>query len=192
MITQEFMVRAASVYTTSVLALLAIGSLLAQDITFTNQMATITNLEGRVYTNVTLVKANKDGLIWRGDGMGLIPYTKLNPALLESLGVPTNRIWVAAFRAEWATRRERMEKLIADVTGRGIQFDNIIKDWRAKLAEKDLNDPRMQEFIADFMESRLTRDKLNKGTPQLVQEVRASFNKAERAAWNEAVALHSP
>ena len=72
------MVRAASVYTTSVLALLATGSLLAQDITFTNKTATFTSLDGRVFTNVTLVKANDYGIVWKGDGIGLIPYTKLS------------------------------------------------------------------------------------------------------------------
>jgi hypothetical protein len=83
----------------AVLALVWINSLLAQDILFTNKTATFTNLQGRVYTNVTLVKANRDGLLWRGDGMGLISYTNLSPALLESVGVPTNRIEQVKTRA---------------------------------------------------------------------------------------------
>jgi hypothetical protein len=98
--TQEIMVRAASVYTASVLTLLATGSLLAQDIVFTNRTATFTNLEGRVYTNVTLVKASLDGLIWSGDGRGLISYTNLSPAFLKSLGIPSNRIETAKARAQ--------------------------------------------------------------------------------------------
>jgi hypothetical protein len=84
------------------LALVWINSLLAQDIVFTNKTATFTNLQGRVYTNVTLVKATQDGLLWRGDSMGLIAYTNLSPALLESLGVPTNRIEQARERATQA------------------------------------------------------------------------------------------
>jgi hypothetical protein len=75
------------------LALTALnGSLLAQDIIFTNRTATFTNLEGRVFTNVTLVKANDYGVVWRGDGAGMVPYTKLSPQVLESLGIPQERV----------------------------------------------------------------------------------------------------
>ncbi|MGO8928196.1 MAG: hypothetical protein ACLQU3_15105 [Limisphaerales bacterium] len=57
-------------------SLLLLGTpLLAQDITFTNKTATFTNLEGRVYTNVTLVKATDYGLVWRDkEGMGLVRH----------------------------------------------------------------------------------------------------------------------
>jgi hypothetical protein len=81
------------------LTLLATGSLLAQDIIFTNKTATFTNLEGRVYTNVTLVKANRDGLIWSGDGMGVVCYTNLSPVFLKSLGIPAERIEQARARS---------------------------------------------------------------------------------------------
>jgi hypothetical protein len=78
------------------------GSLLAQDIIFTNRMATFTNLEGRVYTSVTLTKADLDGLIWHDDkgSAGRVCYTNLNPALLEQLGIPLDRVHLAKIRAE--------------------------------------------------------------------------------------------
>jgi hypothetical protein len=65
---------------------------LGQDITFTNRTATFTNLEGRVYTNVTLIRANDYGIVWRGDGMGMVRYTNLAPAVLTSLGIGQERM----------------------------------------------------------------------------------------------------
>src|ERR1035441_1740632 len=97
---QKFMVRSASVYTASILTL-ATGSLLAQDIVFTNRTATFTNRQGIVFKDATLIKADLDGLIWRnGASGGRICYTNLEPAFLEQLGVPTNRIAIAKSRAE--------------------------------------------------------------------------------------------
>src|SRR3974390_380979 len=55
-------------------------SLSAQDIDFHHRTASFTNLEGRAYSNVTLVKGDLDGLIWcdkRGSG-GRICYTNLS------------------------------------------------------------------------------------------------------------------
>ena len=73
---------------------------LAQDITFTNRVATFTNLQGSVYRDVTLVKGDLDGVVWReGAGGGRVSYTNLSPALLETWGIPTNRIENAHARA---------------------------------------------------------------------------------------------
>ncbi|MCX6929397.1 MAG: hypothetical protein NT154_40210 [Verrucomicrobia bacterium] len=73
--------------------------MLAQDIIFTNRTATFTNLDGRLYTNVTLVKATADGIIWKGDGMGMVPYTKLSPEMVESFGIPQERVEQAKAKA---------------------------------------------------------------------------------------------
>ena len=85
------------------IALLALvlleGSVLAQDILFNNRTAIFTNLDGRLYTNVTLVKATEDGIIWEGDGLGMVPYTKLSPEVLESFGVPHERVEQAKAKA---------------------------------------------------------------------------------------------
>jgi hypothetical protein len=76
-------------------------SLLAQDIEFNNRTGTFTNLEGRVFVGVTLVRADMDGLIWReGAGGGRVCFTNLHPNVLAEFGIPTNRISIAGTRAE--------------------------------------------------------------------------------------------
>jgi uncharacterized protein YjbI with pentapeptide repeats len=76
------------------------GSLLAQDIIFTNRTATFTNLQGALYKDATLIKADLDGLMWRsGASGGRICYTNLNPMLLKELGVPIERVEIAKLRA---------------------------------------------------------------------------------------------
>jgi hypothetical protein len=77
------------------------GASLAQDITFTNRVATFTNLQGTVYKDVTLTKADLDGVIYREEaGGGRVCYTNLSPAVLEAWGIPTNRIETARARAK--------------------------------------------------------------------------------------------
>ena len=100
------------------------GAALAQDITFTNKTATFTNLEGRVYTNVTLVKANLDGIVWRGDGAGLVSYTNLSPALLESLGIPAQRIVQAKARAAQKAKSDAQLRAAGDAAARKQAIKN--------------------------------------------------------------------
>jgi hypothetical protein len=74
---------------------------LAQDIEFKNRTGTFTNLEGRKFVGVTLVKADMDGLIWReGTTAGRVCFTNLHPDVLTGLGIPTNRTSIARARAE--------------------------------------------------------------------------------------------
>jgi hypothetical protein len=69
-------------------------------ITFTNRYETITNLQGHVYEQVELVRADLDGIVYRCEGGGgRISYTNMSPDKLESLGIDTNRIAIAAERA---------------------------------------------------------------------------------------------
>jgi len=76
-------------------------SLLAQDIELNNRTGTFTNLEGRAFVAVTLVRADMDGVIWRkGAGGGRVCFTNLHPDVLTELGIPTNRISIASARAE--------------------------------------------------------------------------------------------
>jgi hypothetical protein len=87
-----------------VAALLALvwinGSMLAQDNLFPNRTATFTNLQGAGYTNVMVVKADLDGIIWReGSSGGRVCYTNLDPALLKEWGIPLERIEIARLRA---------------------------------------------------------------------------------------------
>ena len=62
-------------------------------ITFTNRFATITNLQGRVYAHIELVRADANGILYRVEGGGgMIWYTNLSPGVLEELGIPAERI----------------------------------------------------------------------------------------------------
>jgi hypothetical protein len=80
---------------------LTASSLAAQDILFTNRVVTFTNISGEVYSNITLVRADLDGLIYRdGASGGRISFTNLGTPLLMSLGIPTNRIATAQARAQ--------------------------------------------------------------------------------------------
>ena len=85
------------------LALLAVAvTTQAQEINLTNRLATFTNLEGRVYKTVHLVKATAEGVIWKEDGSvggGLVNYTNLAPGLIESWGIPPERVEMAKARA---------------------------------------------------------------------------------------------
>jgi hypothetical protein len=106
------------------------GAALAQDITFTNKTMTFTNLEGRVYTNVTLVKANRDGIIWRGDGAGLVSFTNLSSALLESLGIPGERIEQAKARAAQRAASDAQRRAAIAAQSKVEQEANA--KWRAE------------------------------------------------------------
>ena len=65
------------------------------------RFASFTNLQGRAYANVQLVRADADGVIWHADpSSGRVAYTNLDGALLQSWGIPTNRIELARSRAE--------------------------------------------------------------------------------------------
>jgi len=90
-------------------------SALADDITFTNRTATFTDLQGRSYRKVQLVRGDQDGLIWRnGVSGGRICYTNLDADLMESFGISSNRIEGARARAE--------KKAIADARYRSLVF----------------------------------------------------------------------
>lgn len=79
----------------SILLLLVLGFIgvaPGQDaITFTNRLATFTNLQGEVFRDVRLVRADADGIIYRetvGVGGGRVFYTNLPQPVLKSLGLP--------------------------------------------------------------------------------------------------------
>ena len=106
----------------AVLTLVWIHSLVAQEIVFTNRIATFTNLQGRAYTGVWLVKGDLDGVIWReaeGAGGGRVSYTNLNAALLDSWGIPTNRIETAKIRAGQKAVKDAQYRAFLEKAARG-------------------------------------------------------------------------
>jgi hypothetical protein len=79
-------------------------------IAFHDRIETITNLQGRVYDHVKLVRGDLDGLIYLNDsGGGRISYTNLPPEKLEELGIDTNRIAVAAERAAMSAEERKKD-----------------------------------------------------------------------------------
>jgi hypothetical protein len=113
-----------------VLCFVLLGSAaLAQNITFTNRTATFTNLEGRLFFNVTLIKTNQDGVIWSDDsGGGQVSYTNLSPALLQEWGIPLERIEEARVRAG--------KKAVADAQRRAALAAQQVAELEAKQKER--------------------------------------------------------
>ena len=103
------------------LCLLAASALAQQGtITFTNKIATFTNLEGRIFKDVQLVRADLDGLIWMQDvtSAGRICYTNLDPDVLESFGISSNRIAVALARAQHKAVARAQEQMAIAASAR--------------------------------------------------------------------------
>ena len=86
---------------TAILLFFISASCFAGDITFTNKIATFTNLQGRLYDTVLIERANSSGIVYRSGGtLGMVAYTNLSPATLEEIGVPLDRLDAAKARAE--------------------------------------------------------------------------------------------
>src|ERR1039457_954342 len=79
-----------------------VGVAAGQDtLTFTNKLATFTNLQGQVYRDVQLVRADAYSIIYRETvGGGSVCLTNLPVAFLESLGISSNQITVAKAGAD--------------------------------------------------------------------------------------------
>jgi len=110
----------------AVVCLLAVKSGLAQTsekIDLKDVTVTFTNVQGDVYTNVSLAHGDLDGITYFFDGGGgFISYTNLSPDLLTQWGIPTNRIGIAEQRAAakaaqdkefWAARNAQAQALQA-------------------------------------------------------------------------------
>ena len=109
-----------------------VGVALGQDaITFTNKIVTFTNLQGRIYQDVQLTRADLVGIIYReGAGGGRVYYTNLPAAFLESLGISSN--WIAAAEV----RADRRGAANAAYEQR-VQQD-AVKQWAEKAQAKKL------------------------------------------------------
>lgn len=83
---------------------LLVSSVLAvragDSIEFTNRIETFTNLQGEVFSQVTLIRGDLDGVIWRkGASGGRVCYTNLPLGFVAHLGISTNRVQIARRRA---------------------------------------------------------------------------------------------
>lgn len=92
--------------------LTSVASVFCQDITFSNKVATFTNLQGQLFKDVELVRADRVGLIWRNDsGGGRIAYSNLPPSMLPSCGLPTNYFEILRKQEEDAKEKREQERL---------------------------------------------------------------------------------
>src|SRR5262245_1006919 len=63
------------------------------DIPLENKTATFTDLQGRVYENAALVRADLTKLIFKTNGdFGTVALTNLSATTLGRLGIPTNQV----------------------------------------------------------------------------------------------------
>ena len=98
----------------AIIALITLQAHAADLIDLKQRVATFTNLQGEAFSQVTLIHGDLDGVVWRKDASGgRVCYTNLAPSLLETFGIPTNRIDVAreravAHAAAYARRRAAM------------------------------------------------------------------------------------
>jgi hypothetical protein len=167
------------------------GTALAQDITFPNRTATFTNLQGRVFKDVTLIKADLDGVVWReGAGGGRICYTNLSPALLEAWGIPTNRIGVARARAQRKAATDaqyRAAQAQAAVTDKASRENQQIAR-REQEKQKDLQDIKdTREIVKELIKTDVelgTQYKNAEANEQLLQKIK-DLEEQYRAKWHE-------
>lgn len=83
-----------------------------KEITFTNRVVTFTNLQGRTYRNVDLVRADNMGLVYQSDGQwGMVRYTNLSAQTIQDLGLPADKVTALADAEK--QRAARMEELAA-------------------------------------------------------------------------------
>jgi hypothetical protein len=65
------------------------------------RVATFTNLQGEAFSDVSLVRGDLDGIIWRkGASGGRVCYTNIDCAIITDWGIPSNRVSIAKERAD--------------------------------------------------------------------------------------------
>ena len=116
------------------------GTASGQDtITFTNKTATFTNLQGRAYQDVRLVRADLTGIVYReaeGVSGGRVCYTNLPAAFLESLGISSN--WIADAKAK-ADRRAAANAAYEQSVLQRAREESAEKALANKLASLETN-----------------------------------------------------
>jgi len=127
-----------------------------------SRITTFTNLQGQAFSNVTLIRADLDGVLWRKEASGgRVCYTNLDLGLLELWGIPTNRAEIARERAaKTAAAHSRFlaeRAAAADVEAQSREQARL--EWEAaapareKLAQMKIDSERldaMRARIAEF------------------------------------------
>lgn len=107
---------------------------MSQDIQFTDRVVTFTNLQGNLFEGVSLIKADLDGVIWRKEASGgRVIFTNLSPELIESWGIPTNRIAIARERAakSAANHSAMLHERAIDAQSEAIAKESQRRAWEA-------------------------------------------------------------
>jgi colicin import membrane protein len=99
-------------------------------------VASFTNLQGKAFLNVELVKANLDGIVWRDkdDGLGQVNFSNLDPAFLDSLGIDASRRELAAQRASKSAAYDAAAKAQHEAAVK--QYNKELPKWNAAIEAK--------------------------------------------------------
>ena len=144
-----------------VLSILAVRA--GDAIEFTNRVETFTNLQGEVFSQVTLIRGDLDGVVWRkGASGGRVCYTNVSLGFLDHLGIPTNRVQIAGRRAAQSALvhsrflAERQAGAAADAAAR----EKVRKEWEAAAPDRELLSAIEQDLAAiDRLQSQIDEAK---------------------------------
>jgi len=150
-------------------------------IEFTNRVETFTNLQGQVFSQVTLIRGDLDGVIWRKEASGgRICYTNLSLGFVAYLGISTNRVQVARIRAAQAAQAhskflaERQAGAAADSVAR----EEVRKVWLAGAADRELLSNIQKELAAiDLLQSQIDEAKAKL---RWAKAITSDFNSANK------------
>jgi hypothetical protein len=148
-------------------------------IEFTNKVATFTNLQGEGFRQVSLVRGDLDGVVWRsGTSGGRVCYTNLHPALLQDWGIPTNRIQSARARAEQKTLADARYRAVAaeEAQARAMAKAKETAAWEAGAAARALQAQR--RIDQEAIESLHLQIEGAKSRMRKAQAVAHDYNKA--------------
>jgi virulence-associated protein VapD len=150
-----------------VLGSITISSLAQVDIDLKLRPVTFTNLQGRVYENVRLSRANNDGVAYFTDGGGgMVLYTNLAPVLLAAWSIPTNSGSLYLERIE-AKRRDKIKAELGRIKAE--------LEWKQKVVGSD-------EFF-DLAQKQLgASDNPSKTADQIIETIHSYFHEQIESA----------
>jgi hypothetical protein len=102
---------------------------------FTNLIVTLTCNDNTTFSNIALISASLDGLVYRitnGVGGGLIPYTQLDAKTFEDLHIDTNIIEVAEERSRIKAELDRQYNQMLAQEG-AAKANEFRRTWNQRL-----------------------------------------------------------